>query len=207
MKHARTAAIRTVLAACIALALLVACSHTVRVYSYKYDSALDHVFVKKDTDFSRYRAIIIDDPSVWHPTEDGPTPERAAQIRANLARERELFRETLSAALADRYEIRTEPVRATLRLSVEFIDLRALPPGHELPGRLQQAAFRSEPGRITMLARLTDAHSGVLLARAADLGKQAVAAGQAPVDWEAIASDYDYWAQVFRAWLDRQQSR
>jgi len=183
--------------------LVFACSHTVHVYNYKYDSVLDHVFIKKGVDFSRYQSIVIDDVSVWHPTENGPSPEKIASIQANLNKTQEIFYDTLSSALADRYPIWPKPGKNTLRVEVQFIDLRSLPPCSEVPDDLKRMEFRTAPGHITMVARLLDAKSGVVLARAADLGKRASQGGEAVVDWEAIASDIDYWAKVFRAWLDQ----
>jgi hypothetical protein len=193
------------MASLVSAGLFFACTHTIVVYEYKQDSVLDHVFIKKGVEFSVYRSVMFDEISVWHPTENGPSPERVAQVRANLARAQEIFYETMIAALADRYAIVQKPGRNTLRVEVQFIDLRALPPGSPVPADLRRLQFRTAPGHITMVARLFDASSGELLARAADLGRRAVAEGEAPVDWEAIASDFDYWARVFRAWLDQSQ--
>jgi hypothetical protein len=185
--------------------LLQACAHRIQFYEYKNDASLDHVYVKKEVDFSHYRSMLFDEVSVWHPRENGPSPEKIASVRANLARMQELFDATFTAALGDRYTRSASPGRNTLRLEVQFIDLRALPPGSPIPQDLTRYVFRTQPGHITMVARLFDARSGELLARAADLGKRASAGGEAVVDWEAIASDLDYWARVFRAWLDPAQ--
>jgi hypothetical protein len=185
--------------------LVFACTHTINVYEYRQDSVLDHVFIKKGVDFGAYQTIMFDEISVWHPKENGPSPERVAQVRANLAKAQEVFYQTMTAALADRYRIVQSPARNTLRVEVQFIDLRALPPDSPIPVDLQRLQFRTAPGHITMVARLFDARSGDLLARAADLGRQAIAAGEAVVDWEAIASDFDFWARIFRAWLDQAQ--
>jgi hypothetical protein len=130
------------------------------------------------------------------------TVEKVASVKANLAKTQELFNETLIAALADRYTILEKPGKNSLRLEVQFIDLRALAPGSPIPASLARMQFQTKPGHITMVARLLDAKSGVLLARAADLGKRASQGGEALVDWEAIVSDFGYWARVFRAWLD-----
>ena len=42
-----------------------------------------------------------------------------------------------------------------------------------------------------------------MLARAADLGKREAFGTYTLIDWEAIASDFEYWALVFRGWLDQ----
>ncbi len=54
-----------------------------------------------------------------------------------------------------------------------------------------------------MVAQLFDSRSGDRLARAADLGKQESIGGDGLVDWDAIAEDFDYWADVFSSWLDQ----
>jgi hypothetical protein len=197
----RKLALASIVLLCAGLQL--ACTHQIQVYEYKSDFLLDHVFVKKGADFSRYQSIIFDEVSVWYPKDDRPSPEKIASVRANLAMTQEIFYSTLSSALADRYTIRTKPAKNTLRLEVQFIDLRALAPGSPVPADLARYVFRTQPGHITMVARLFDAKTGDLLARVADLGKRASAGGEAVVDWEAIASDIDYWARVFRAWLDQ----
>ena len=95
--------------------------------------------------------------------------------------------------------------RNVLRLHVEFVDLRAARQDADVPGDLSRYEFRTRPGHITMIGQLFDARSGEQLARAADLGKQQSVGGDGLVDWDAIASDFEYWANVFSAWMDRIQ--
>jgi len=192
----------------IFLALLVAmliagCSRTINVYRYQYDSTLDEVYLKDGVDFSRYSAVMIDGISVWRPSNHILSPEDAKTARANLARAQDLFIESVSNALSDRYTVVGAPGKNVLRVQVEFIDLRALAPGEELPSDLDRLRVRTKPGHITMIARLLDSRSGEVLARAADLGKREAFGTYTLIDWEAIASDFEYWALVFRGWLDQ----
>jgi len=198
---------KTLLTSLLAAALAFACTHTVNVYRYQYDSTLDEVYFKEGVDFSKYHQIMIDDISVWRPSAHVLSKEDAVIARANLAKAQDLFRKTVSDAVADRYPITTRAGADVLRVQVEFIDLRALAPGEELPTDLNRLRFRTQPGHITMIARLLDSRSGEQLARAADLGKQESRGSYTLVDWEAIASDFDYWARVFRSWLDRMQAQ
>jgi hypothetical protein len=193
-----------VLVAVSAMALT-SCANRVQVYQYKNDSTLDHVYIKKGVDFKRFDSVMVENISIWHPSENGPSQERIAAIRSNLARMQEIFGETLEDALDDRYRIVDKPGRNTLRVEIQFIDLRSLPVGSPVPDDLLRYQFRTQAGHITMVARLFDSRSGELLARAADLGKRASAGGEAVVDWEAIATDFGYWTRVFRAWLDQEQ--
>ena len=181
---------------------VLSCSHSVVVYRYQYDSTLDEVFIKQGVDFRRYKSIMIDDISVWRPTEHVLSAENAQLARANLAQAQELFHESIRKALADRYPVTDRKGKDVLRVQVEFIDLRALSPGDPLPRDLNRLQFRTKPGHITMIARLLDSRSGDQLARAADLGKQESTGNYSLVDWDAIASDFDYWTLVFRGWLD-----
>lgn len=198
-------AITAVLFGLLLVILATACARNISVYRYQYDSALDEVYFKNGVDFSRYMAVMIDDISVWRPSTHVLSPEDAKTARANLARAQDLFQQTVHDAFSDRYPIVRTPGKDVLRVQVEFIDLRALAPGEALPADLNRLRFRTQPGHITMIARLLDSTSGEQLARAADLGKQKSHGSYTLVDWEAIASDFDYWARVFRGWLDRMQ--
>ena len=180
----------------------VSCATTVEVYTYQYDSTLDEVFVKENVDFSRYTAIIVDQVSVWYPDEFAPSPENADKVQANLARAQDLFRQTIADTLSDRYTVTDTPGKNVLRLHVEFIDLRAVPEGSSPPSELARLEFKTQPGHITMTGQLLDSVSGEQLARVADLGKQQSVGGNGRVDWNAIASDFEYWANIFSAWLD-----
>lgn len=175
---------------------------TVEVYKYQYDSTLDEVFVKQGVDFSRYTAVIVDQVSVWYPEEFAPSPENADMAQANLARAQDLFRQTIADTLSDRYTVTDTPGKNVLRLHVEFIDLRAVPERSSPPLELARLEFKTRPGHITMTGELFDSISGEQLARVADLGKQQSTGGNGVVDWDAIASDFEYWANIFSAWLD-----
>jgi hypothetical protein len=148
---------------------------------------------------------MIDQISVWYPDEFTPSPENAEKAKANLARAQDLFRRTITDALPKRYTVTDKPGRNVLRLHVEFIDLRAADGKAGLPAELSRYEFETRPGHITMIGQLLDSSSGEQLARAADLGKQQSAGGNGVVDWDAIASDFQYWADVFSVWMDRKQ--
>ena len=187
---------------CMALAVFSGGCSTTNVYQYQYESRLDEVFVKQGVDFSRYHSVIIDDVSVWYPTEHSPSPENVEKARANLTRAQRLFRQTISDALSENYPVTDMPGKDVLRVKAEFVDLRALQPGVEIPREVARLEFETRPGHITMTARLLDSRTGELLARAADLGKKESVGGDGVVDWDAITHDFDYWAAVFREWMD-----
>jgi hypothetical protein len=175
---------------------------TVEVYQYKNDSTLDDVFIKQGVDFSRYKTVMIDPVSVWYPDEFAPSPENLERVNSNLAKAQDLFRESIGNAISDSYAVTDKPGKNVLRLHVEFIDMRAAKQDTDLPARLARYEFNTRPGHITMIVQFFDASSGEQLARAADLGKQQSAGGNGQIDWDAIASDFEYWANVFSTWLD-----
>jgi hypothetical protein len=189
---------------CLASILgLGACSSKVTVYQYQYESRLDEVFVKKDVDFTRYRAVIVEDVDVWYPKEASPTPQNQKKAEANLAKARHLFRETIRDALSEHYQVTDEAGKDVLRFIAEFVDLRSIPADGKLPAELDRYEFETKPGHITMVARLLDSKSGDVLARVADLGKKESAGGDGVVDWNAIGHDFEYWAGIFREWMDQ----
>jgi len=187
---------------CFALAFAWGGCSTTTVYQYRYESRLDEVFVKQGVDFTRYQSVIIDDVNVWYPADHAPSPENAAKAQANLERARRLFRQTISDALSEDYPVTDKPGKDVLRMNAEFIDLRALKPGAEIPREVARLEFETRPGHITMTARLMDSRSGEVLARVADLGKEESAGGDGVVDWDAITHDFDYWGSIFREWMD-----
>ena len=192
----------TILSCILATFFLLSCSTTTKVYQYKYDSTLDEVFVKQGADFTQYTSVMVDQISVWYPDEYAPTPVNASHVERNLATAQSLFRNAVKDALSDRFTISDVAGENVLRLSVEFVDLRAAEGKDNVPAELTRYEFKALPGHITMIGRLLDSNSGEQLARAADLGKKQSVGGSGRVDWDAIASDFEYWASVFAAWMD-----
>jgi hypothetical protein len=193
---------RTIFSCLIASLFLMSCSTTTNVYQYKYDSTLDEVFVKQGADFSQYTAVMVDQISVWYPDEYAPSPENAARVEKNLAKAQDLFKSSVKDALSDRFTISEVAGENVLRLNVEFVDLRAAPDEENVPAELTRYEFKTRPGHITMIGQLLDSNTGEQLARAADLGQKQSVGGSGKVDWDAIASDFEYWASVFAAWMD-----
>jgi len=179
---------------------------TVHVYQYQYDSNLDEVFVKQGADFRPYTAVMVDPISVWYPDESAPSPENVGKAQANLARAQDLFRKTIADALPEGYSLSDKPGKNVLRLHVEFIDLRAVTGVADLPSELSRYEFDTRPGHITMVGQLFDSVTGEQLARAADLGKQRSVGGNGLVDWDAIAADFRFWADIFGAWMERKNN-
>ncbi len=185
---------------------LVACT-TTNVYQYQYESRLDEVFVKSGVDFTQYKSVIIGAISVWYPTPADDAGVDMKRIRANIAKAEKLFHAIITDVLDDDYLVTTTPGKGVLKFQAEFIDMRTIAEGGQVPAEFSRYEFAVKPGHITMIVRLLDSASGEVLARAADLGKEQSAGGDGIVDWDAIASDFEYWAAIFREWLDEVHGR
>jgi len=182
-------------------------SQAAEVFEYQKDSRLDHVFLKKGVDFSRYKSVMIDAISVWYPTKSKPSNENAPKAKANLAEAQELFRQMIADALADEYPVTEKPGKDVLRVHAEFVDLRSIAPGGIIPAEFSSKKFDVKAGHITLVAQLLDSRSGKVLARAADLGKYESSGGDGVVDWDAIKADFRYWAKTLRTWMDEVHGR
>ena len=167
----------------------------VEVFQDMQDARLDRVYLKQGADFSRYNAVLIDTVSVWYPPGLGPDDSDLRIIE-------KLFREAMGAAVAGAYAIVTSPVRGTLRLHVEFIDLSGIAPGEEIPPTLRRYRFETAAGHITMVGELSDAATGEVLARAADRGIGQLWVRGEGLDRESVAIDFRRWAAIFRNWMD-----
>ena len=187
----------------VVILLVTACgTSSVEVYEYQNESRVDHAYVKKGAEFSGYDSILIDPISVWYPDSGAPRQENVPKARSNLARGQELFKQLIDEALDDVYPLAEAPGAGVLRFHAEFVDLRSIPPGGAVPEEFARKRFRTKPGHITLVVELLDSRSGEVLARVADLGKSESSGGDGVVDWEAIESDFRYWARLLRDWLD-----
>ncbi len=185
---------------------LVACT-TTNVYQYQYESRLDEVFVKSGVDFTQYKSVIIGAVSVWYPTPTDEADLDMNRVRENIAKAEKLFHATITDVLDDDYPVTTTPGKGVLKVQAEFIDMRSIPEGGQVPAEFSRYEFAVKPRHITMIVRLSDSATGEVLARAADLGKEQSVGGDGIVDWDAIASDFEYWASIFREWMDEVHGR
>ncbi len=167
----------------------------VEVFQDLRDARLERVYLKQDVDFSRYTAVLVDPVSVWYPPGRGPDATDLGTIER-------LYRDAMTAALADRYPLVTSPARRALRLHVEFVDLSGLAPDEEVPPALRRYRFPTAAGHLTMVGELSDAATGEVLARAADTGIGQLWVGGSGLDRESLAIDFRRWARIFRNWMD-----
>jgi membrane peptidoglycan carboxypeptidase len=164
---------------------------------------LDFVYVKKDIDFSSYSSITIDPISVWFPIDKAPPTEKKSEAKENLSKAQTLFRKLIREELDNRHNISEAAAENTLRIHVEFIDLRSVKNAEEIPEYVATKKFKTAPGHITLVAELSDSMNGEVLARVADLGRKQSSGGSTEIDWQAIEFDLRNWARIFAAWFDK----
>ncbi|MEO0996474.1 MAG: hypothetical protein AAFX58_03050, partial [Pseudomonadota bacterium] len=131
-------------------------------------AGLDLFYVARGADDAGYRHVVVDDAAVWHSAEPLYGSDAARRLRDGFAA-------AVVEALGE-HGIAVSPVAkpSTLRLSVQLIDLKL----HAAPGGIdawsRRFVFDVEPGRLTLVARITDANTGEILAQLADLEKGAL---------------------------------
>ena len=172
-------------------------------FEQRENAELDFVFVRKNSDFSSYRAVTVSPISVWYPVDTAPPGDREEEARGNLEKAQTLFRKLLSEALDKDHELSETAGKKILKLHVEFIDLRSIEEYEQIPEYVASKKFRTKPGYITMVAELSDSASGVVLARVADLGKKKSSGTGTDVDWEAIEFDLRNWVSIFADWFNQ----
>ncbi len=164
---------------------------------------LDFVYVRKGSDFSTYTSVMIDPISVWYPVDTAPPTEKKDEARENLSKAQTLFKKLIREELDEQHSISESAGDNTLRIHVEFIDLRSISTVEQIPEYVATKKFKTAPGHITLVAELSDSLSGQVLARIADLGRKQSHGGSTEVDWQAIEFDLRNWARIFADWFDK----
>ena len=191
----------------VALAFFLSLVSTLHVtaadFEQRENAELDFVYVRKNSDFSSYRAVTVSPISVWYPVDTAPPGDKSEEARKNLEKAQSLFRKLLSEALDREHNISETVGNDVLKLHVEFIDLRSIEKYDQIPEYVANKKFRTKPGYITMVAELSDSHSATVLARVADLGKRQSSGSGTDVDWEAIEYDLRRWVSLFADWFNK----
>lgn len=194
MKEAGGAVFATALL--LGLAALTACTKTVHVGSFHRvpNTAVEYAYVNQEADFSRYTRLMSGGLEIYFPEgEEAPDP-------ADLDRIRGYFRDAFVAAIGDAYEIVTEPGPDVLKVSAQVIDMKMTSGGavFDASGRLRDIVAH---GELTFLMEMSDSVTGQVLARAGDKSTD-ISAERDDANWEDVRRAAEYWAGLFRNWLD-----
>lgn len=177
--------------------LVAACTKTVYVGSFNRvpNTAVEYAYINQEADFSKYTKLLSGGLEIYYPEgEETPDP-------ADLDRIRGYFRDAFVSAIGDAYEIVTEPGPDVLKVSAQIVDMKISPGGavFEPSGRLRDVVAH---GELTFLMEMSDSVTGQALARAGDKSSD-ISAERDDATWDDVQRAAEYWAGLFRSWLDR----
>lgn len=175
---------------------LSACTKTVVTGSFHRvpNTAVEYAYINQEADFSRYTKLMSGGLEIYYPEgEETPDP-------ANLERIRSYFKDAFADAIGDAYEIVTEPGPDVLEVSAQIVDMKMSPGGavFEATGRLRDVVAH---GELTFLMEMSDSVTGQVLARAGDKSSD-ISAEKDDATWDDVQRAAEYWAGLFRNWLD-----
>lgn len=177
--------------------IMVACT-TVETQSFRVasNSNVDSAYIATDADFSQYDRLLVDDMGIFF-------PERVRMSEEELARIRQIFRESFLKELSE-YEITQEPGPGMLRVTASLVDLRDATYG-EIPNLRRDMRDAARPGALLFLMELRDSGTDRVLARAgdSDTAPRFASGENREPDWTAVESAAQRWAALFRAFLDQ----
>lgn len=162
-------------------------------------SLVEYAYVNPDADFSRYDSLTTDGLEIYFPTNmDAPAPEDIERIRAS-------FRRAFTAAIGDDYPIVDEVGPNVLKVRAQLVDMKVTGAEGDFvgSGRLKHIVGR---GELTFVMEMVDSVSGKVLARAGDQTHDA-SGREGDAGWDEVDAAADYWAGLFRDWLDRSLTR
>lgn len=173
-----------------------ACTKTIITGSFHRvpNTAVEYAYINQEADFSKYTRLMSGGLEIYYPEgEETPDP-------ADLDRIRGYFRDAFAAAIGDAYEIVTEPGPDVLKVSAQIVDMKISPGGavFEATGRLRDVVAH---GELTFLMEMSDSVSGQVLARAGDKSSD-ISADKDDATWDDVQRAAEYWAGLFRNWLD-----
>ena len=174
-----------------------ACTKTIITGSFHRvpNTAVEYAYINQEADFSKYTRLMSGGLEIYYPEgEETPDP-------ADLDRIRGYFRDAFAAAIGDAYEIVTEPGPDVLKVSAQIVDMKISPGGavYEATGRLRDVVAH---GELTFLMEMSDSVTGQVLARAGDKSSD-ISADKDDATWDDVQRAAEYWAGLFRNWLDK----
>ena len=184
-------------AALIAAALLLAaCTQTVVTGSFNRvpNTAVEYAYINEQADFSQYTRLMNGGLEIYYPeNEERPNPAEIDRIRG-------YFRDAFTRAIGDDYEIVAEPGPGVMKVKGQVIDMKMTSGGSvmDASGRLRDIVAH---GELTFLMEMSDSVTGQVLARAGDKSSD-ISGEQDDATWDDVRRAAEYWAGLFRNWLD-----
>ncbi len=148
---------------------------------------LDAVFMEQSAALNGYHSIIMDPLSVWF-GESAVPGENAA---GHLSEFRSAYADAFSEQFVGHgFELADVAGPGVLRVHVEIVDLMVNDYSAEQLEWAKRFSFPTAPERLTLVAEFSDASTGKVLVRIADLGLP----NEVPDVWSTVRRSFDEWA-------------
>ena len=188
--------LRNIAVPVVAVLSLYACTKTVVTGSFNRvpNTAIEYAYINEQADFSQYTKLMNGGLSIYYPeNEEPPDPAEIDRIRG-------YFRDAFTEAIGDAYEIVDEPGPEVMKVQGQVIDMKMTSGGATLDvsGRLRDVVAH---GELTFLMEMSDSVTGQVLARAGDKSSD-ISEGKDGATWDDVRRAAEYWAGLFRNWLD-----
>jgi len=188
--------LRSVAALAVAVLSLNACTKTVVTGSFNRvpNTAVEYAYINEQVDFSQYTKLMNGGLAIYYPEDEEPPDP------AEINRIREYFRDAFTSAIGDDYEIVDEPGPGVMKVQGQVIDMKMTSGGTvmDVSGRLRDIVAH---GELTFLMEMSDSLTGQVLARAGDKSSD-ISADKGDATWDDVRRAAEYWAGLFRNWLD-----
>ncbi len=157
-------------------------------------------YVATDADFGRYSRLRGEDMGIFFP-ESSPVSEQ------DLQQIRQIFREAFLGELSG-YEIVDNSGSNVMTVQASLIDLRNADLG-DVPDMRPGLKNVARPGVLVFTMELRDSTTDRVLARAADStsNPKIGTSGVSSTDWADVQTAAEYWASLFRRFLDQNLNR
>ena len=175
---------------------LYACTKTVVTGSFNRvpNTAVEYAYINEQADFSQYTKLMNGGLSIYYPeSEEPPDPAEIDRIRG-------YFRDAFTKAIGDAYEVVDEPGPGVMKVQGQVIDMKMTSGGAvlDVSGRLRDVVAH---GELTFLMEMSDSVTGQVLARAGDKSTD-ISESRDDATWDDVRRAAEYWAGLFRNWLD-----
>ena len=182
--------------AAIALIISGCTTVTVQTFEKNRNSNVEASYVATDADFGKYKQLLGEDMGIFFP-EKSPLPEE------DLQRIRQIFREAFLGELAG-YEIVESAGPSVMTVQASLIDLRDADLS-DVPDMRAGLDDVARPGVLVFMMEMRDSATDRVLARAADStsNPKIGTGGGSTTDWNDVQTAAQYWASLFRQFLDQ----
>ena len=151
-------------------------------------AGLDAVFVEQSAALDGYHSVIIDPLSVWFGDSDASSDDPEG---GHLPEFRSAYAAAFTEQLASHgFELVDVAGPGVLRVHVEIVDLMVNGYSTEQLEWAERFSFPTAPEHLTLVAEFSDASSGNVLVRIADLGLP----NEVQDVWSTVRRSFDDWA-------------